>query len=342
MKRAILITLTVGLASCAGAVQYRIVPPTSLESLRLEQGSSYSAEVDARPLVYLNVFEDLRGRKALHLGRGKADVVVIQPPEDYVSHPSWQELNTGDMSLYILRYLAASMDKQGYNVVAADYPMPKSKVQEEAVKAGAQYLLEGDIAHLNMRKKGAGLLGGVTTKGYLYHLETRLRLKLVKVSDNGVAWKKEFEDQQTFHDDVFMGTDRRVVFPKFFSMGMPLMVKALGEEAELRGLLGVPPVPPTPTATPVLVKYETQEPAGTQPTMTPTPGIDPDEPYWANPNTGKKMDPNWKFDPNDGTPRSKFIFVNPAARNTKPDFRRGRGGSSEPTATPVPAPTPES
>jgi hypothetical protein len=49
-----------------------------------------------------------------------------------------------------------------------------------------------------------------------------------------------------------------------------------------------------------------------EPTATPDEG-----PYWINPKTGKKVDPNWNFDPADGTPRSQFILKQPEKKEPK-------------------------
>jgi hypothetical protein len=49
------------------------------------------------------------------------------------------------------------------------------------------------------------------------------------------------------------------------------------------------------------------------PSAEPTPDLNP---YWVNPKTGKKVDPSWNFDPEDGTPRKDFILRQPTPKPT--------------------------
>jgi hypothetical protein len=64
--------------------------------------------------------------------------------------------------------------------------------------------------------------------------------------------------------------------------------------------------PPTPGPSPT---------AGAKATPTPLPTPD-GQPYWVNPKTGKKVDPKWNFDPEDGTPRKDFVLRQPEAHPT--------------------------
>jgi hypothetical protein len=259
--------------------------------------------------VYLAPFQDRRQRPEIWSGRSIYEKVAMEPVGSTLLARAWHTRPYSDMSYLWHRQFAYALGSSGYAVTVSELPFSGEDAAVVAAKAtGAKVLITGKINRLNMVKKGADGLLGTNFSGTNYYLNLEIQLKAVDVANGNVLLDKKIEEQRAFYDPTRMGSTEHETFPRFFATGLPELALRIAGEEKLLTAAGLPTFTFTPTCT---VTPEVQAPKkGDTPTVEPT--ATPDTgPYWVNPKTGNRVDPNWNFDPADGTPRDKFILRQP-------------------------------
>lgn len=267
--------------------------------------------VTAAAGFYLAPFRDERVQKELHRGRGQYDAVTIKAEGLTQVAQAWQSSPWGSMALLWHRQVGQAFANAGLATMEAqDPPESESALETQAKAAGARYLVSGVLKRLDIDKRGADMLLGTNFGGTNYIFRVKAQLKVQDLSDGKAAVDRVWTFERSFYDPVRLGSDDSKTYPGFFVRGLDEAAKKLADETDLRALAGLPPVSPTPTPTATL---ETKAPpAGQLPEPTATPAPTPDNgPYWINPKTGQRVDPNWNFDPSDGTPRKDFVLRQP-------------------------------
>lgn len=283
---------------------------------RLAPAAPLAISPSAAPLFYVVPFSDRRSFKGLYKGRSPYEDVNIAAEGITLSSRAWQDQPYGSVALLWHRQLAQSLHDAGLAVAVADEPIEDESVAlSQAGDKGAKYLLSGRIQKLEIGKKGADDLMGTNFSGTNYPMLLTARLKAVEVASGQAPVSKDWTYKRVFYDPTRLGAPDYKTFPSFFLVGLKDATVKLAQSDELRGLAGLPPVTPTSTPTPTpLAVPPTPGPSPTpMPTVEPTPDLGP---HWVNPKTGKKVDPNWNFDPEDGTPRKDFILRQPTPKPT--------------------------
>ena len=263
--------------------------------------------------LYLLPFEDHRQEKALWSGRSIYEAVVMEPIGSTLLAQAWHTRPFSDSSFLWHRQFAYSLAQSGVSVLAAALPVTEEEGLSQAKESGAKLMLKGSLVQLNMSKRGADDFIGTNFTGTNYFLNLELKLRLIDVSSGKVLQERSLKAQRKFYDPKRLGSEDRDTFPRYFGTGLPELAMTVAGDTALRGALGLPTFTATPTTTqtPEAQKAAAGSPATPEPTATPDLG-----PYWVNPKTGERVDPNWNFDPKDGTPRDKFVLRQPALVTT--------------------------
>jgi hypothetical protein len=163
---------------------------------------------------------------------------------------------------------------------------------------------------MRVDKKGADGILGTNFSGTIYTVRSESKWRLRSTADGAEKAKGETSSSENFYNTTRLGAPDHDTFPQYFLRGLPGAAREVAKADALRAAVGLPTLTPTPTHTPTpgLKAVSSSQQAELKPTATPVPT--PEGPYWINPKTGKKVDPKWNFDPEDGTPRSKFILKN--------------------------------
>jgi hypothetical protein len=310
LKR-LLCLLSLGLSACgahAGAFRMAPVAPVALSP-------------SAAPVFYLLPLQDHRRQREIWRGRSRYEDVTVEAEGLSLSAKAWQGRDYGSLPLLWHRQAGQALAEQSdYPVaVAADPAADQAAALSAAAQAGAKYLLRGDIVTGQMDKRGADMFFHTNVSGTNYIFQMKLQLKAVDVATGKQALDKPWSFERTFYDPTMLGSADYNTFPPFFALGLQDAAQHLPGSTDLRQLAGLPALTATPTATPT--PMTTPPTPGPSPTAgakaTPTPLPTPDgQPYWVNPKTGKKVDPKWNFDPEDGTPRKDFVLRQPEAHPT--------------------------
>lgn len=305
MAKLCLIALALFLHACGGhAGPFRMQPATALEP-----------RPEAEPFFYTVPFEDRRTRTEIHRARIRYESVSVEA-EGLSLTAAWQKRPYGGMALLWHRQWSQALAATEAGAAAAQDPvLDGTQALRLAGEAGARYLVSGRLEKLEIGKKGADQLVGTAFSGMHYPMELRARVRVKEVASGQVVLDKLWTYRRLFYDPTRMGAPDHQTFPSFFGVGLKDASEKLAGWDELRTAVNLPTYTrtPTPTATPLT---EPSTP-GSTPTPAPTPVPTPDEgPYWVNPKSGKRVDPAWNFDPEDGTPRKEFILRQPTPRPT--------------------------
>ncbi len=257
-------------------------------------------------LFYLAPLQDKRGPKEIWTGRGSTERVIMEPAGATLLAKAWHQRPYSDMSYLFHRQLAYELASAGYGVVAAQEPfIDDGAALVAAHLAGAQYLVKGSLKRLDMVKRGADAFLGTDFSGNNYLLNLELQLQVVQVENAQTISDQALSYQRLFYDPTRLGSDASDTFPRYFAMGLPELALRVADEGKLRAIGGLPTL--TPTMTPAATAEARPPQPGDAPAPLPT-AAPAAGPYWANPKTGKVVDPSWNFDPSDGTPRDKFVL----------------------------------
>jgi hypothetical protein len=296
MLRFVLVTTLAVLSGCGRAGTYLIEAADE----------PHGKPVLGSERVFIAPFDDSRTNRDLYRGRSEWEIVYVDVAGRTALAKAWADLKIGDLSYLWHRQLAYELGDQGYCATAAAIPLTQSQALEQAKQGEDSLVMEGEIEKLYIDKHGADAFLGTNFSGSNYNFKSQARVRVKEVSTGKIRLNKAMVYEHTFYKNEMLGSDDHDTFPAYFATGLINATRALGEDSDLRKAVGVPTCTLTPTAT-VTPEIKQPEP-GVRPAVTPTPV--PVGPYWVNPNNGKRMDPNWRFDPEDGTPRSKFILRN--------------------------------
>jgi hypothetical protein len=297
LKRLMLVA-TFFLSACGGhAGPFRVMP---LEAL--------SPDPQAQALFYVVPFEDRRKQAAIHLARSRYENVLVEAVGLSLTAQAWQQRPYGGMALLWHRQLAQALAATDAGARASDEPVPdEAAALRLAGDAGARYVILGRLTRLEIDKKGADPLMGTAFSGMNYPMTVEARVKVLEVASGQLSLDKPWTYQRRFYDPTRMGAPNHKTFPGFFSVGIQDAAAKLAGWDELRAVAGLAAFTPTPT--PTLTPLTAPPTPGPSPTPIATAVPTPDTgPYWVNPKTGKRVDPDWNFDPADGTPRKEFIL----------------------------------
>jgi hypothetical protein len=283
------------------------VASASIGAIMKARGDKVTATVTPTQAagLYLLPFQDKRREKAVWKGRSIYENVVMEPVGVTLQAKAWRNKPYSDMSFLWHRQFAYSLGQSGYSVLPAELPMSEAEGLALAKNSGAKLLLNGTILQLAISKRGADDFLGTNFSGTNYFMDVELKLRLIEVGSGRVLQERNLKARRKFYDPTRLGSNDRDTFPRYFGTGLPDLAMNVAGDVDLRNALGLPTFTPTATATqtPEAVK----QPEGSAPTPLPT--ATPDQgPYWINPKTGERVDPNWNFDPKDGTPRDKFVL----------------------------------
>lgn len=261
--------------------------------------------------IFVAPFKDARRNRDLYKGRAEWEAVYVDVAGSTLLASAWRNLKSGDISYLWHRQLAYQLSDQGYAVSAAAQPLTQNQAVEAAKLGGSDLVMEGEIKKLYIDKRGADMFLGTNLSGTNYNFKSQASVRLKEAGTGKVKFSKEVTYEHIFYSKDMLGSEDRETFPVYFATGLIGATRAFGEDPDLRKAAGVPTctVTPTATITPEIKQAKPGEPA-TVAVATPTPI--PAGPYWINPKTDKRMNPDWKFDPEDGTPRSEFILRNPS------------------------------
>ena len=257
---------------------------------------------------YLQPFSDKRPGYQIFKGKSNYDSIYIEAAGLTLQAQSWQEHPYGAVALLWHRKLGQALAKSGLGVQAAADPLPsESMAVDVANGAGARYLVTGVLKRFAFEKRGADPLFGTAFSGTNYNLEVQVQLKVIDVTSQQAVIQRKWEFKRTFYDPTRMGSDDSKRYPGYFVEGMDEATASLAGDPQLRALVGLAPYTATPT--PTRTSEVKAPPAGQMPEATATPEPTADTgPYWVNPKTGNRVDPEWNFDPADGTPRKDFVL----------------------------------
>lgn len=245
--------------------------------------------------VYLAPFVDRRRQRDLWKGDTHFERVAVEAEGLDVQAKAWSGWDYQSMSFLWHRELGQALAAAGFAVLEAPAPADGPALVSQAREAGVPYLLDGEIQHLSMDKRGSDSLFGTTFSGVDYTFILRTRVVLVRSASGATILDKDWSYSTLFHDPTPMGRRDGLTFPVYLAAGLSKATEALAQDPSLRVAVGLSPVRSVST-----------------PVSSPSAGAD--LPYWENPKTGKRMDPSWNFDPADGTPRRDFLLVTPTAR----------------------------
>jgi hypothetical protein len=259
--------------------------------------------------VFLAPFKDRRRNRSIYRGRAEYEHVTIDAFARTTLAKAWQKLPKGDLSYLWHRQLALELASAGYDVSAAAEPMDDASAMAAAKEAGAEFLMQGELKKMGIAKRGADTIFGTNFSGtnYMFYSENRVFLK--STADSKKLPKRDLEFERVFYNKESFGAADRDTFPHYFARALPEAGRHLADDSVIREAVGMPTCTPTPTATITPEPEKKGSPELTPRIIVATPTVVPeDEPYWYNPNTGKRVNPAWNFDPEDGTPKSKFIL----------------------------------
>lgn len=305
MRRLLIAAFTL-LSACGGhAGPFRLAPaePVGLSPT-------------AAPIFYLAPFKDSRRQKELYRGRSTYESVAVEAQGLSLSSQAWQQRPYGGVALLWHRQLAQTLAASGVGIAVAEEPVAdEAAALRQAGDAGAKYLVSGALHRGEIGKKGADGLLSTNFTGTYYPMLIQARVRVIEVASGQAALDKPWTYERRFFDPTRLGAPDHQTFPGFFLAGLRDATQRLTGDAELRALAGLAPFTPTPTPTSTALAVPPTP--GPTPTAAPTPVPTPDDkPQWVNPKTGKKVDPSWNFDPEDGTPRKEFILRQPTPRPT--------------------------
>jgi hypothetical protein len=273
--------------------------------------TAVAASLPAPQRVFLVPFKDKRKSPYIYKGRAEYENVMLDASGRTTLAKSWQSLPMGDLSFLWHRQLAVELAKAGYDVSASAEPMEGEAALKAAKEAGAGLLLQGDLRKMGITKHGADLLFGTNYSGTNYTFYSTNEIKLKSVDSAAEKAKSTIDFEEVFLNEEHLGAADRGTFPVYFVMGLPHAARGVADDSALRKAVGLPTCTATPTVTPTPfpTKRGSPMPTSIAAPAGPTPTATPDNmPYWYNPKTGKRVDPNWNFDPADGTPRKDFIL----------------------------------
>lgn len=262
------------------------------------------------PLFYLQPFADKRRGYQIYQGKSNYDSIRIQAQGITAEAKAWSEKPFGDMAFLWHRQAGQALAKSGLSVVAPQDPGTDELGAALAMAAGARYLITGELKRFEFEKHGADLLGTSFT-GTNYELYVQIRYTVKDLLRGEPVFTHKMEYKHVYYDPKRLGNDDSKTYPGFFVAGLEEAAFNLSAQEGLRALSGLAPFTPTPTPTRTSQAVAPADHAEPTATVEPTPD---NAPYWANPKTGAKVDPNWNFDPSDGTPRKDFILRKPEAK----------------------------
>jgi hypothetical protein len=232
---------------------------------------------------------------------------------------AWQARDYGAFSFLWHRQLQAAFAGGEIRTAASQEPLDDAAALAAAKDAGAKVLLSGELEQGQIDKRGADEFLNTNFGGTNYTLRMKSKLRALDVASGKPVPVKDWSYSRVFFDPTRLGSPDYKTFPSFFVVGLKSAAEDFSGQKELRSLAGLPELTPTPTITPTpMTTPPTPGPSPTPAaTFTPVPEPTPDfQPYWANPKTGKKVNPDWNFDPEDGTPRKDFVLRQPAPKPT--------------------------
>lgn len=256
--------------------------------------------------LYWVPLQDKRRDPQIHTGRSTYESVFIEAAGSTLLAAAWHPRPYGDMAYLVHRQLSYALASSGYRLLGADLPVADEKqALLDAKQAGAQVLVSGQFKRLVVGKKGADNVIGTNFTGTDFTLYWELTLRLVAVDTGQLIKERQLNLTRNFFDPKMLGSEDRDTYPRYFATGLPDLALQVAGDLDLRQAAGLPTftATPTKTATPEVFAPKTGDAPTPVPTTTPDAG-----PYWINPKSGERMDPDWKFDPKDGTPRDKFIL----------------------------------
>jgi hypothetical protein len=257
-------------------------------------------------------FKDARLYRFIYGGKNGWDEVVVDAAGKTTMAKAWSGLKKGDLSYLWQRQLAYQLDDMGFSLSRAAEPLSQPEALSLAAQVQANYVLSGEIRKMGVDKHGADFLLGTNISGTNYSFRSLTHFDVLDAATGKPALSKDFKFEQVFLKKDFLGASDRETFPAYFNAGLAAAAQSVASDPDLRTLAGLPTLVPTPTPTFTPLVKPTATPGPALKVVTPTPVPTASGPYWVNPKTGKRMDPSWKFDPEDGTPRSQFILHDPS------------------------------
>lgn len=260
------------------------------------------------PRLYLLPFEDRRPFKELWREPSSYLRVEVKAEGLSLGAKVWQEPPYGDLAFLWHRSLERAFAASGLPVAAAlTPPADAAQAFSEAAASGAKLLLRGRLTRLEIFKRGADPLFNTNFRGTYYDFQAAAKVEMLEAADGRVLVAKDWRYTRRFFDPRRLGGDERSTFPPFFLAGLATATDNLAGDADLRRAAGLPPLTPTPTLTPTPFSPPPMQGAAAPPPPTVTATPEPTE-WWVNPKTGRRVDPRWNFDPEDGTPRKYFVL----------------------------------